>query len=67
MNLQMETMTDNHEMIPDNEAHCCDCHKEECRCQEEGGECECHCREHETLYPELPCIEADPDNFSDWD
>ncbi|MDC1998211.1 hypothetical protein [Bacteroides uniformis] len=51
----MKMITDNNEMNQDNEAHC----------QEE--ECCCHCRQYETHYPELPCIEIDPDNFNDWD
>lgn len=67
MNLQIEMMTDNNEMNPDKEAHCCHCHEGEYCCQEEDGECECHCRQHETHYPELPCIEMEPDNFNDWD
>ncbi|MCE8651205.1 hypothetical protein [Bacteroides fragilis] len=67
MNLQMETMSDKNEMSQDNGAHCCHCHEGECCCQKEGGECECHCQQYETQYPELFCIEMEPDNFNDWD
>ena len=55
MNLQMKTMTDNNGQ------------EGRCRCREEDGECECHCHGQETPYPELPCVEADPDDFNDWD
>lgn len=67
MNLQMKTMTDNNDVNPDNETHCCNCQEGRCRCREEDGECECHCHGQETPYPELPCVEADPDDFNDWD
>lgn len=67
MNLQIEMMTDNNEMNPDKEVHCCHCHEGECCCQEESEKCGCYCRQHEIPCPKLPCLEMDPDNFNDWD
>lgn len=48
------------------DTHTCHCHEGEGYCceNEDGHDC---CHEEDGSYPQLPCLEFEPDDFNDWD
>lgn len=62
----MKTEPEHYIKETDNDIHACHCHEEE-GCRENEEECGCRCHKEDDRYPQLYYLEAEPDDFNDWD